>query len=144
MSEKQNSKLWLSVVVLVVLGVAIAVFLRKQNNESVQTSPTETSAEVVSVETVYEKQCAQCHRADLGGNLGPNLIDDFWISGNTLEAMKNSIAVGNPERGMPAYKDTLTGEQIDMLVNYIAQNQGKQVESPKAPQGFGGKLETAQ
>lgn len=34
---------------------------------------------------VFEKNCVACHRADGGGNVGPNLTDEYWIHGGGIK-----------------------------------------------------------
>lgn len=131
-----KSSLRSAVIALITLVIIVLLALRiKKQTQVTSTAPVDTE-----VTTVFQNHCAQCHGADGGGAVGPNLTDDFWISGNTLEAVKKSIEDGNPERGMPAYKNQLKDEQISALVGYIASLQGSQPQNAKAPQGFGQKL----
>jgi cytochrome c oxidase cbb3-type subunit 3 len=34
--------------------------------------------------TIYTTNCAACHRADGGGQIGPNLTDEYWILGGGI------------------------------------------------------------
>jgi len=42
--------------------------------------------------TVFSTNCAVCHRADGGGNIGPNLTDEFWLHGGSLAEINKTIA----------------------------------------------------
>jgi cytochrome c oxidase cbb3-type subunit 3 len=53
-------------------------------------------------------RCAQCHRADGGGNIGPNLTDSMWIYGGKPMDIYTSILKGRP-RGMLAHESEGVG-----------------------------------
>ena len=40
--------------------------------------------------------CSSCHRADLGGTIGPNLTDEYWLHGCSLQQIVTSIRTGFP------------------------------------------------
>jgi len=62
--------------------------------------------------------CAGCHAYDLTGGMGPDLTDNSWQYGGKPGEIYHTIAEGTP-RGMPAWKDKLTGDEIWQLVTYI-------------------------
>ena len=62
--------------------------------------------------------CAGCHAYDLTGGMGPDLTDAVWLYGGKPGEIFHTIADGTP-RGMPAWKDKLTSDQIWQLVSYI-------------------------
>jgi len=62
--------------------------------------------------------CAGCHAYDLTGGMGPDLTDGSWQYGGKPGEIYHTIAEGTP-RGMPAWKDKLTGDEIWQLVAYI-------------------------
>ncbi len=79
--------------------------------------------------------CAPCHRPDGGGNIGPNLTDDYWIHGGTpLEIMK-TVSDGVPDKGMPTWSLTLKPEEIAELAAYVITLHDTHPPSPKEPQG---------
>jgi cytochrome c oxidase cbb3-type subunit 3 len=50
--------------------------------------------------------CAQCHKEDGSGNIGPNLTDNFWINGGRPMEIYNTVMNGGrPDKGMLAWKD---------------------------------------
>jgi len=67
--------------------------------------------------------CAGCHAYDLTGGMGPDLTDNSWLYGGKPGEIFHTISEGTP-RGMPAWKDKLSAEEIWQLVAYI---QGKHV-----------------
>jgi len=66
--------------------------------------------------SLYTESCAGCHGAKLNGGNAGSLIDDRWINGNTDEAITRAIRDGLPGTAMPAWKETLSSEQIRSLV----------------------------
>ncbi len=71
--------------------------------------------------TAYQQFCASCHGADGLGNqaLGaPNLADDIWLYGDSMDALTESIAIGRNGH-MPAFEQRLDETQIRMLVAWL-------------------------
>jgi cytochrome c oxidase cbb3-type subunit 3 len=83
----------------------------------------------------YTQNCAACHRADAGGQIGPNLTDDYWLHGGALEEMHKTVADGVLEKGMPPWGKVLKPAQLDAVVAYVYTLRGTTVPNPKAPQG---------
>lgn len=79
--------------------------------------------------------CSSCHRADLGGLVGPNLTDDQWLSGCSVTDVVTSIRTGNPTRGMlPFGSNTRLGdEQLLQLASYVLSRRGSAPHNPKPP-----------
>ena len=42
-------------------------------------------AELAIGKEIFTTNCAACHRADAGGQIGPNLTDDHWILGGGIK-----------------------------------------------------------
>ena len=78
--------------------------------------------------------CSSCHRADLGGTIGPNLTDDQWLHGCSLGAVVKSIQAGYPTAGMLPYGGgmPLTPTQLQELGSYILSKRGSNPPNPKA------------
>ena len=51
---------------------------------------TEVAEDLANGKTVFNRQCASCHRTDGGGQIGPNLTDDYY--GRTANQLYSSIA----------------------------------------------------
>ncbi len=83
------------------------------------------------------KGCVACH-GNLGeGNaVGPNLTDEAWLNGNTPADVFKVIKHGNPAKGMMAYKDQMTNDEIQKLTSWILVSlKGSNPPNAKAPQG---------
>ncbi len=98
--------------------------------------------------TTFKLHCVQCHQAGGQGAYGyPNLADDDWLWGGTLEAIHYTITHGvryNPETNeetrtsdMPAFgKDQiLEPAQIDAVVEYVLKLSGQEHDAKKAEAG---------
>ncbi len=84
----------------------------------------------------WNKICAACHLADGGGLVGPNMTDNYWIHGNTVEDLYNIVTNGVIEKGMLSYKQQLSDQQRLEVVSYILEKlQGTTPANPKEPQG---------
>jgi cytochrome c oxidase cbb3-type subunit III len=77
--------------------------------------------------------CFSCHRADLGGMVGPNLTDEHWLHGCSVQQVVTSIRTGYPMKGMMPFGTgkTLTDEQVLQLASYVLSKQGTKPDAPK-------------
>lgn len=85
---------------------------------------------------IYTMNCAACHRADAGGQIGPNLTDTHWILGGGVKEIFHTITNGGRDgKGMIAWKGTLKPKEIQKVASYILSLQGSNPKDPKAPDG---------
>lgn len=84
---------------------------------------------------LYVQNCAACHAADGGGTVGPNLTDEYWIHGGSVQDIFRVIKYGVQEKGMIPWQDKFTPEEIQNISSYILTLQGTTPANPKAPQG---------
>lgn len=72
-------------------------------------------------EEVFQQQCVACHAADGTGRKAmgaPNLADDEWIYGGSVEAIRTSVREGR--RGvMPAQGEALGEDRVHVLAAYV-------------------------
>lgn len=86
--------------------------------------------------SIFEGRCAACHRADGGGQIGPNLTDDHWIFGGDIKTVFHTITHGGRDgKGMVAWNGTLKPTQIQHVASYVLSLQGSHPKNPKAPEG---------
>ena len=84
---------------------------------------------------VFDVTCSACHRPDGGGNIGPNLTDEFWIHGNRPTEILDLVATGVVDKGMPAWGQTLPAAKVRAAAVYVLTLRGTHPPAPKAPQG---------
>ena len=66
----------------------------------------------------YASRCASCHGADGKGGIGPDLTLKKYKYGKTAPEVTTSIVEGRPG-GMPGFKNDLSGDKIQGLVQYV-------------------------
>lgn len=78
--------------------------------------------------------CHTCHRKDLGGLVGPNLTDEFWLHGCSVDEMLQNVTTGFPTKGMLPFGSTqrLTDEELLQVVSFVISKRGSQPTNPKA------------
>ncbi|MCY4541925.1 MAG: cytochrome-c oxidase, cbb3-type subunit III [Rhodobacteraceae bacterium] len=84
---------------------------------------------------VYRAHCSQCHGAGASGTVGyPNLLDDDWLWGGSLDDIYYTVAHGIRSDAdedtrfsqMPAYDGFLEPDQIDSVVHYVLALSGQE------------------
>jgi cytochrome c oxidase cbb3-type subunit 3 len=96
---------------------------------------SKTPATVDQGKQVFTSTCAACHRADGGGNIGPNLTDDFWLHGGKPQNIWSCVHEGVPSKGMPTWGPQLGDEKVAAVVAYVLTIKGTNVAGGKPPQG---------
>lgn len=86
-------------------------------------------------QTIYENNCVACHAIDGGGGVGPNLTDEYWIHGGSIEDIFRVVKYGVIEKGMIPWQDQLSPEEMQQVSSYILTLVGTTPANPKAPQG---------
>ena len=83
---------------------------------------------------VFRTWCSQCHGAGAAGAIGfPNLLDDAWLWGGSLEeiyytvayGIRNEVSDNSHYSEMPAFGDILSEEEIAQVVNYVQSLSGE-------------------
>ena len=93
-------------------------------------------ASLASGRAIFTSQtslCQTCHRADLGGLVGPNLTDDRWLHGCTPADVMQSIRTGYPQRGMLPYGGgpKLPDGELLKLASFVLSRHGSRPPNPK-------------
>ncbi len=69
---------------------------------------------------VYSENCVQCHLENGKGDIGPNMTDDFWlVSKGTPETNYDVVFKGSEAKGMPAWGEVLSSEDIYLSLVYL-------------------------
>ncbi|MFM1929223.1 MAG: hypothetical protein RL387_551 [Bacteroidota bacterium] len=84
---------------------------------------------------LFAKTCVACHMSNGEGGVGPNLTDDYWIHGGSINDVFKTIKYGYPDKGMQAWSSTYSPVQIQQLSSYIKSLKGTNPPNAKAPQG---------
>ena len=85
---------------------------------------------------VFTTKCSACHGAQAQGVIGPNLTDHFWIHGKGLRKdIIQTVTKGVLEKGMPAWGEVLSEEEILAVAGYIYSLKDSKPANAKAPQG---------
>lgn len=86
--------------------------------------------------TIFETNCAACHRADGGGQIGPNLTDEYWILGGGIKNVFHTINKGGRDgKGMIAWGGNLKPTEIQYVASYVLSLQGSNPKDGKAADG---------
>ncbi|MFD2872927.1 cbb3-type cytochrome c oxidase N-terminal domain-containing protein [Mucilaginibacter ximonensis] len=92
-------------------------------------------AVLASGKAIFKQNCAPCHGENAQGNVGPNLTDEYWLHGGTINNVFKTIEYGVPAKGMPTWEKQLSPKQIADVANYVKSLKGSNPANPKAPQG---------
>jgi len=86
---------------------------------------------------IFTTNCAACHRADAGGQIGPNLTDDHWILGGGIKNVFHTITNGGRDgKGMVSWKTNgMKPRDIQKVASYVLSLRGSNPKDPKAPDG---------
>lgn len=84
---------------------------------------------------LFLRNCTLCHGTAGQGLTGPNLRDEHWLKGSDLQHICESIANGNPARGMAAWSAVLPPDDLHALAAFIVSLQGSEDGTGKAAEG---------
>jgi len=84
----------------------------------------------------FSQFCVACHTETGGGSeSAPNLTDDYWIHGGSINDLFKVVKYGVQGKAMAAWEEVLTAKQIFEVTNYIRALHGTNPPNGKAPQG---------
>lgn len=81
----------------------------------------------------FVSTCAQCHKEDGSGGVGPNLTDNAWLHGGKPLDIHKTISEGVPGK-MPAWGTQLGAEKTRLLAGYVLSIKGTNLAG-KGPEG---------
>ena len=107
--------------------------LMDEKTVTLLTSP----ADLAAGKAIFTTNCVACHRADAGGQIGPNLTDDNWILGGGIKNVFHTITNGGRDgKGMIAWsKSGLKPKEMQKVASYVLSLRGSNPVNPKAPDG---------
>lgn len=90
---------------------------------------------IASGKKIYTEKCLVCHGKAGEGLVGPNLTDEYWIHGGSIQDIFKIIKYGFPSKGMLAWQGQLTPLQIQEISSFVKSIHGTNPPNPKEPQG---------
>ncbi|PRY54367.1 cytochrome c oxidase cbb3-type subunit 3 [Arcticibacter pallidicorallinus] len=111
--------------------LATAANLIDEKSVTVNTEPAVISAGMA----LYNTNCVACHGDKGQGTVGPNLTDEYWLHGGSVNDVFKTIKYGIPEKGMISWEKQMTPKQISEVSNYILSLKGTNPAGAKEPQG---------
>ena len=90
------------------------------------------AASLAKGKEIFTNVCVACHRADGGGQIGPNLTDEYWILGGGIKNVFHTLMEGGREgKGMVAWKTSMKPEDLQKVASYVLSLQGSNPKDPK-------------
>lgn len=111
---------------------------------SIAENPELNQFAVNSGAAVFRTWCSQCHGSGAAGAVGfPNLLDDSWLWGGSLEeihytitnGIRNEVSEDAHYSEMPAFGDILEEPEIVQVVNYVMSLSGDPQDAEAAAAG---------
>jgi cytochrome c oxidase cbb3-type subunit 3 len=117
--------------------IDIAEYLKNAKNLVDETNVTVSSeaSDLNSGKAIFGQYCAVCHAADGGGIVGPNLTDNYWLHGNDIKNIFNTIKYGVQGKGMKSWQQELSPVMMAQVASFITTLAGTTPAAPKAPEG---------
>ena len=112
---------------------ARALFAPAINEETVVM--LEDEEDLARGKAIYIANCAVCHGQLGEGGIGPNLTDDYWIHGGSINDIFRVTKYGVIERGMTPWQDILSPLNIAQVSSYIKTLRGTDPPNQKEPEG---------
>ena len=83
----------------------------------------------------YTTRCAACHGQNGEGGVGPNLTDEYWLHGGSINDVFKTIKYGVPAKGMVPWQNAINPVKMQELASFILSLQGTHPAGGKEPQG---------
>jgi cytochrome c oxidase cbb3-type subunit 3 len=103
-------------------------------DENALTALTDPEALKLGAEQ-FQKYCISCHGAQGQGIVGPNLTDQYWLHGGTIQSVYQTVKTGVPAKGMIGWQLVFTPKQIQHIASYVLSLQGTNPPNGKKPEG---------
>lgn len=118
-------------------SIALVEYRKKAANlvdENNVTQLTDGSS-LASGKKIFLDNCAACHGKLGEGTVGPNLTDEYWLHGGSIQDIFRSVKYGWPEKGMKSWQQDLGAKQIHEISSYIKTLKGTNPPNAKEKQG---------
>lgn len=110
---------------------------RKSSNDMVdeKTVTMSDAAGIAAGKQIFNKQCFVCHGMNGEGGVGPNLTDDYWLHGGSINDVFKTLKYGVSDKGMPAWEKAFSPSEIKNIASYVKSLKGTKPANAKSPQG---------
>jgi cytochrome c551 len=115
---------------IVVLATALVMVLTACGGGSSSDNGTSVDVDAIALsdagtagKALYTAKCTTCHRSDLSGGTGPSLAPGSAAFGKPTSELRAKIVDGG--EGMPSWGGLLSDVEIDALVTFLAEAQGR-------------------
>jgi len=96
----------------------------------------EDESNLANGQKVFESNCASCHLNDGGGSIGPNLTDNYWKNGGSVQEVFTTIENGITGTAMVSWKALISPNDRQDVTSYILVNLvGSTPAAGKDPEG---------
>ncbi len=87
-------------------------------------------------QSLFYANCRACHGDQAqGAAVGPNLTDEYWLHGGSIQDVFHSIKAGWPDKGMQSWSAILSPSEMQDVASYIMSVQGTNPPGARGPQG---------
>jgi len=86
-------------------------------------------------QTTFLGRCSACHGQKAEGAVGPNLTDNYWLHGGSVNDIFKTVKYGVPAKGMVPWQGVLKPEEMQDVVSYVMSIHGSNPPNAKEPQG---------
>ena len=93
-------------------------------------------SDIENGKNIFNTNCTSCHGNSGEGKIGPNLTDNFWKHGGTVNDLFKTVKLGVSGTGMKAWKSDLSAMEIAQVSSYILTLKGTNPANAKAPEGL--------
>ena len=84
---------------------------------------------------IFDSQCATCHGTMGEGKAGPNLTDNYWLHGGSIDKLFSTVKYGVPQTAMISWERKLTPLDMRDVSSFILTLVGTNPPNPKKPEG---------
>ncbi len=84
---------------------------------------------------IFLNTCASCHRKDGGGDIGPNLTDEYWLHGGSVKEIFKVVRHGVQGTNMIAWEGVISPDKMKNVASYVLTLKGTNPANPKKSQG---------
>ena len=101
-------------------------------NENTVTVLTGTE-DIAAGKKIFVTSCASCHKEAGGGDVGPNLTDEYWMHGGDVKNIFKIVKYGF--NAMPQWQNAYSNKQLAQVASYVKSLKGTNPPNPKPAQG---------